>query len=109
MLGTAWKRWNWLDEGLIPLAGALMTAAWGYPLFAAFLRDPKTGTLVAGYSFWLCLTILIAGLYPSFRLSSLKPVAMLTPQRQSSVPWLWRCVMRGNPTNWPQSSPAIRF
>jgi len=61
MLGAILKRWNWLDEGLIPLAGALMTAAWGYPLFAAFLRDPKTGTLVAGYSFWLCLTILIAG------------------------------------------------
>ena len=31
MLGTAWKRWNWLEEGVIPLAAALMHAAWAYP------------------------------------------------------------------------------
>ncbi len=61
MLGAILKRWNWLDEGLIPLAGAVMTAAWGYPLFSGLLRDPKTGVLVAGYSFWLCLAILVIG------------------------------------------------
>lgn len=61
MLGAILKRWNWLDEGLIPLAGALMTASWGYPLFATFLRDPKTGALAAGYSFWLCMSVLLIG------------------------------------------------
>jgi len=61
MLGATLKRWNWLDEGLIPLAGAVMTAAWTYPLFAAFLRNPQTGILTAGYSFWFCLAILMFG------------------------------------------------
>jgi hypothetical protein len=63
MLGTAWKRWtwNWIDDGLIPCAAALMTAAWGYPLFAAFLRDPTTGTQNPGFTFSLCLAILAGG------------------------------------------------
>jgi uncharacterized protein DUF4129 len=61
MLGAIWKRWNWLDDGLIPLAGVLMAAAWGYPLFATFLRDPGTGTQNPGFTFWLCLIVLFGG------------------------------------------------
>lgn len=61
MLGAIWKRWNWLDDGLIPFAGVLMAAAWGYPLFATFLRDPGTGALNPGFTFWLCLIVLLGG------------------------------------------------
>jgi hypothetical protein len=61
MLGIAWKRWNWNDDGLIPLATILMTAAWGYPLFSAFLRDPKTGVPNPGFTFWLTAIVLVGG------------------------------------------------
>jgi hypothetical protein len=43
MLGTAWKRWKWLEEGVIPLAATLMHAAWAYPLFSLFTRNTITG------------------------------------------------------------------
>ena len=39
MFGSAWKRWNWLDDGLIPAAATLMYVSWVYPLFALFFRD----------------------------------------------------------------------
>jgi hypothetical protein len=61
MLGTAWKRWNWLEEGLIPLAATLMHAAWAYPLFGLFTRNTVTGEQNLGFSFLLCLSILIGG------------------------------------------------
>ncbi|MBL7199838.1 MAG: DUF4129 domain-containing protein [Anaerolineae bacterium] len=61
MLGAVWKRWNWLDDGLIPLAAALMYVAWGYPLFALFLRDPLTGDPNPAFTFWLCLGTLLGG------------------------------------------------
>jgi len=61
MLGTAWKRWNWLEEGLIPLAATLMHAAWAYPLFSLFTRDTVTGAQNSGFTFWLCLAVLICG------------------------------------------------
>ena len=58
---TVGKRWNWIDDGLIPLAAVISAAAWGYPLFTAFLRDPTTGTLNPGFTFGLSLAILIGG------------------------------------------------
>jgi len=61
MLGTAWKRWNWLEEGLIPLAATVMHAAWAYPLFSLFTRDTITGARNSGFTFWLCLAVLICG------------------------------------------------
>ena len=61
MLGTVWKRWNWLEDGLIPLAATLMYAAWAYPLFALFVQDFSTGTKNPGFTFWLCLGILLGG------------------------------------------------
>lgn len=61
MLGSVWRRWNWLDDGLIPLAGIAMTAAWCYPLFVTFLRSPQTGVLAPGFSVWLCMGITLAG------------------------------------------------
>jgi hypothetical protein len=61
MLGAAWKRWNWLDDGLIPLAAMLMYAAWSYPLLALFLQDPSTGSPHSGFTFWFCLGVLLGG------------------------------------------------
>jgi hypothetical protein len=60
MLGSVWKRWNWLEEGLVPLAAILMYATWMYPLFAMFIRDSAPDS-AAGFSFVLCLGILIGG------------------------------------------------
>jgi hypothetical protein len=61
MLGTAWKRWKWLEEGVIPLAATLMHAAWAYPLFSLFTRNTITGEQNPGFTFWLCLFVLIGG------------------------------------------------
>ena len=64
MLGTALRRWNWLEEGVLPLATVVMDAAWAYPLFALFIRNALTGERLPGFSFWLCLLILLGGLLP---------------------------------------------
>ena len=61
MLGTVWKRWNWLEEGVIPLAATLMHAAWAYPLFSLFMRDTTTGVQNPGFTFWLCFFVLLGG------------------------------------------------
>jgi hypothetical protein len=61
MLGAVWKRWDWLEDGLVPLSAILMHLAWTFPLFALFLRDPATGTVNSGFTVWLCLGILIGG------------------------------------------------
>jgi len=61
MLGTVLKRWNWLEDGLIPLAATLMYAAWAYPLFVLFLQDAATGARNPGFSFLLCLGLLLGG------------------------------------------------
>jgi hypothetical protein len=61
MLGTVLKRWNWLEDGLIPLAATLMYAAWAYPLFALFLQDSATGARNSGFTFLLCVGILLGG------------------------------------------------
>ena len=61
MPGIALKRWHWLDNGLLPVAAAVMYAAWAYPLFAVHVRDPSTGVRHAGFTFWLCLGILLGG------------------------------------------------
>ncbi len=61
MLGIAWKRWRWLDDGLLPLSAATTYAAWVYPVFALYMRDPSTGVQNGGFTYWLCLgTLLLA-------------------------------------------------
>jgi hypothetical protein len=69
MLGITLRRWNWIDNGVIPLAAILMTASWGYPLFSSFMRSPVTGIRYPGFSFWLCIGLLIGG-YLAGRLAS---------------------------------------
>jgi hypothetical protein len=61
MLGAIWKRWHWLDDGLLPLAATVSYAAWAYPVFAVYVRDPAAGTRAPGFTFWLCLGILLSG------------------------------------------------
>lgn len=61
MLRRIWKRWNWLDDGLIPLAAVLMHAAWIYPLFVLYLRAPDTGAPFPRFSFLLCAGLLAGG------------------------------------------------
>lgn len=61
MLGAVWKRWNWLEDGLVPLSAILMHAAWTFPLFSLFMRNMATGERNPGFSFWLCLAILTGG------------------------------------------------
>jgi len=69
MLGVTFRRWNWIDNGVIPLAAIVMTATWGYPLFSSFMRDPSTGIRNPGFSFWLCIGLLVGG-YLAGRLAS---------------------------------------
>jgi hypothetical protein len=69
MLGITFKRWNWIDNGIIPLAAIVMTASWGYPLFSSFMRNPVTGVWNPGFSFWLCIGLLVGG-YLAGRLAS---------------------------------------
>jgi hypothetical protein len=61
MLGAVWKRWNWLEDGIIPLAASLMYASWVYPLFALFLHNTVTGERNPGFTFGLCLAVLLGG------------------------------------------------
>jgi hypothetical protein len=61
MLGAAWKRWNWLEDGLVPLSAVLMHAAWAFPLFALFMRNTVTGATTPGFTFGLCLAVLAGG------------------------------------------------
>ena len=61
MLGAVWKRWNWLEDGLVPISAILMHAAWAFPLFALFLRNSVTGTVNPGFTFGLCLAVLAGG------------------------------------------------
>jgi hypothetical protein len=61
MLGAIWKRWHWLDDGLLPLAATVTYAAWAYPVFGAYLRVQETGARNPGFTFWLCLAVLLSG------------------------------------------------
>jgi hypothetical protein len=69
MLGVTFRRWNWIDDGVIPLAAILMTASWAYPLFSSFMRSPQTGVQNPGFGFGLCLGLLVVG-YLAGRLAS---------------------------------------
>jgi hypothetical protein len=69
MLGITFRRWNWIDDGVIPLAAILMTASWAYPLFSSFMRSPQTGVQNPGFGLGLCLGLLIVG-YLAGRLAS---------------------------------------
>ena len=59
MPGINLRRWQWLDDGVIPLASGLAYTAWAYPAFAVYMRDPLSGVQNPGFSFWLCLGLLL--------------------------------------------------
>jgi hypothetical protein len=62
MRGINWRHWQWLDDGIIPVASALSYAAWAYPAFAAYMRDPLSGAQNPGFTFWLCLGLLLGAM-----------------------------------------------
>lgn len=62
MRGITWRRWQWLDDGVIPVASALSYAAWAYPAFALYMRDPLSGARNPGFTFWLCLGLLLGAM-----------------------------------------------
>jgi len=52
------KRWSWLDEGVIPLASALMRVAWVTPLMKFALNNEFVIPPDARYPSWLILGLL---------------------------------------------------
>lgn len=62
MPGINLRSWQWLDDGVIPIASSLAYAAWAYPAFAVYMRDPLTGSQNPGFTFWLCLGLLIGAI-----------------------------------------------
>jgi hypothetical protein len=62
MRGTISRRWHWLDDVLLPAAALVAYAAWVHPLFVPYLTDPASGARAPGFTLWLCLGLLAAGL-----------------------------------------------
>jgi len=63
VFGAVWKRWNWLEDALIPLFAVLMHASWAFPLFALYLRNGTTGAANPGFGFGLCFAVLAGGFF----------------------------------------------
>lgn len=61
MPGTSWKRWSWVESGLIPLISAVMRAAWLAPLTRLLLDNPFVAPRGTLYPAWLILGLLLAG------------------------------------------------
>ncbi len=61
MPGIAWKRWNWLRNGLIPLLSAAMRAAWLAPLLQLLLTSRYVHPAGARFPAWLILALLLGG------------------------------------------------
>jgi len=60
MRGSAWRRWNWLEQGLIPLVSAATRAAWMTPLVHIILNNPLVAPQGTEYPAWLILLLLLA-------------------------------------------------
>jgi hypothetical protein len=63
MPGSALKRWNWLESGLIPLAAVVMRVAWITPLLHVVLNHPivePKGTVLPA---WMIATLLLAAIF----------------------------------------------
>ena len=61
MPGIAWKRWNWLRGGLIPVLSAAMRAAWLAPLLQLLLQSRFVHPAGAQFPAWLIMTLLLGG------------------------------------------------
>jgi hypothetical protein len=60
MSGSDWKRWNWLERGVIPLLSALMFAAWLRPIYQALLNWSLVSPSGLHYPLWLIVLIPLA-------------------------------------------------
>lgn len=61
MPGIAWKRWNWLRSGLIPLLSAAMRAAWLAPLLQLLLQSHYVHPAGAQFPAWLIMALILGG------------------------------------------------
>ena len=59
MFGNVWKRWNWLEGGLVPLAAAAVRVAWITPLVRLVLNNVLVAPMGTVYPSWLILGLLI--------------------------------------------------
>ena len=59
MFGNVWKRWNWLEGGLVPLASAAVRVAWITPLVRLVLNNVLVAPMGTVYPSWLILGLLI--------------------------------------------------
>jgi hypothetical protein len=112
MPGINWRHWQWLDDGAIPVASALSYAAWAYPAFAVYMRDPLTGVQNPGFSFWLCLGLLVGATAAGKAAARLERgaiwvvgggfAALALSLGAVTVPWLDR------PDPWLRDPPLLR-
>ena len=59
MIGSILRRWNWLEEGAIPLVSAAMRAAWLAPLIHLILNNPLVYPQGTRYPFGLALFVIL--------------------------------------------------
>jgi hypothetical protein len=59
MPGIAWKRWNWLEWGIVPLVSTMMYAAWLGPLFQLLLGLSILQPRGLNYPAWLIMALLL--------------------------------------------------
>lgn len=60
MRGSAWRHWNWLEDGGIPLVSAAARVAWMTPLVHVILNNPLVAPRGTNYPAWLILLLLLA-------------------------------------------------
>ncbi len=65
MRGTAWSRWSWLEEVVIPAVSAAMYAAWLTPLLRLLLGSALVYPRHLLYPWWGIVGVLLAGAWLS--------------------------------------------
>ncbi len=59
MRGSAWKRWNWVEWGIVPLVCSMMVAAWVTPLLQFILGLAIVQPKGLDYPAWLAVSLLL--------------------------------------------------
>ena len=59
MRGSAWKRWNWVEWGIVPLVCTMMVAAWVAPLLQFILGLAIVQPKGLDYPAWLAMSLLL--------------------------------------------------
>jgi large-conductance mechanosensitive channel len=61
MSGSAWKRWNWIEQSLIPVVVAIMRTAWLAPLLQLVLNNVFVHPVDVVYPAWWLLALMLGG------------------------------------------------